>query len=99
MALRSDRKISIWAVSDCRAGMANQVLGLAEAIAWLRPAEIVAKRVQYRPPIGRSPQGLSLFPLAVLAPGADRFGPPWPDLWIAAGRATLPLSAGVRRWS
>ncbi len=26
-------------------------------------------------------------------------GPPWPDIWIAAGRATLPLSSRVRRWS
>jgi mitochondrial fission protein ELM1 len=26
-------------------------------------------------------------------------GPPWPDIWIAAGRATLPLSTRVRRWS
>jgi mitochondrial fission protein ELM1 len=33
-----------------------------------------------------------------LAPGAA-IAPPWPDLWIAAGRATLPLSARVKRWS
>jgi mitochondrial fission protein ELM1 len=79
--------------------MANQVLGLAEAVARLRPVRITAKRVAYRGPIGRLPQALNLFPRQVLAPDADRFEPPWPDLWIAAGRATLPLSAGVRRWS
>jgi mitochondrial fission protein ELM1 len=99
VALRSDRKISIWAVSDGRAGMANQVLGLAEAVARLRPAFVVPKRVSYRPPVGRLPQALNLFPLSVLAEDADPFTPPWPDLWIAAGRATLPLSARVRGWS
>ena len=99
MALRPDRKIVIWAVSDGRAGMANQVLGLAEAVARLRPAEITVKTVAYRAPFGRLPQGLNLFPRAVLAPASDGFAPRWPDLWIAAGRATLPLSGGVRRWS
>jgi len=36
------------------------------------------------------------------APGLERrsdIGPPWPDIWIAAGRATLPLSTRMRRWS
>lgn len=99
MALRSDRKISIWAVSDGRAGMANQVLGLAEAVARLRSATVITKRVAYKGPVGRLPQVLNLAPRAVLAEGADDFEPPWPDLWIAAGRATLPLSARVRRWS
>jgi mitochondrial fission protein ELM1 len=42
---------------------------------------------------------LNLAPLAALATESDPIEPPWPDLWIAAGRATLPLSAGVRRWS
>jgi hypothetical protein len=99
VALRSDRKIKIWAVSDGRAGIANQVLGLAEAVAALRPATITTRRVAYRSPVGRLPQALNLAPLTLLAEDADRFEPPWPDLWIAAGRATLPLSARVRRWS
>lgn len=99
MALRSERKISIWAVSDGRAGMANQVLGLAEAVARLRPATVTPRRVSYRPPLGRLPQAMNLFPLWALADDADLFAPPWPHLWIAAGRATLPLSARVRGWS
>jgi mitochondrial fission protein ELM1 len=99
VALRSDRKITIWAVSDGRAGMANQVLGLAEAVARLRPASVAVKTVAYRRPVGRLPQILNLAPRLVLAPESDGFDPPWPDLWIGAGRATLPLSTGVRRWS
>jgi mitochondrial fission protein ELM1 len=79
--------------------MANQVLGLAEAVARVRPAVVQVKTVAYRPPFGRLPQALNLLPLRTLSSEADAFGPPWPDLWIAAGRATLPLSTGVRRWS
>jgi len=30
---------------------------------------------------------------------AEPILPPWPDLWIAAGRASLPLSLRVKRWS
>jgi uncharacterized protein len=88
--------LRIWAVSDGRAGMENQALGLAEAVAALVPAEVAAKRVGYRLGAGRLPAALNLAPRAFLrAP----LGAPWPDLWIATGRATLPLSERVRRWS
>ena len=33
-------RLTIWAVSDGRAGIEAQALGLAEAVARLRPAEI-----------------------------------------------------------
>ena len=88
--------LSVWAVSDGRAGIENQVLGLAEAVARLTAATITTKRVAYRGPIGRVPQMLNLAPRAALV---EPLTPPWPNLWIAAGRATLPLSARVRRWS
>jgi uncharacterized protein len=39
-----------------------------------------------------------LIPLDALA-AEGAFSAPWPDIWIAAGRATLPLSTRVRRWS
>ncbi len=35
----------------------------------------------------------------LLAHGADAMAAPWPDLWIANGRASIPLSIAVRRWS
>jgi mitochondrial fission protein ELM1 len=88
--------LSVWAVSDGRAGIENQVLGLAEAVARLMPAEITVKRVAYRGGLGRWPQVFNLAPRSALAQPLD---PPWPDVWIAAGRATLPLSVRVRRWS
>ena len=99
MAVTPPRTLSIWAVSDGRAGIENQALGLAEAVARATPAEITLKRIGYRAGIGRLPQRLNLFPRAALDPAADPIAPPWPDVWIAAGRATLALSARVRRWS
>lgn len=88
--------IRIWAVSDGRAGIENQVLGLAEAVARLTPADVTVKRVAYKHGLGRWPQVLNLAPRRALA---EPLCPPWPDVWIAAGRATLPLSARVNRWS
>lgn len=89
--------LTVWAVSDGRAGMANQALGLAEAVARLSPAEISVKTVRYRFGAARLPTALMLAPRALLAEPLG--APPWPDLWIAVGRATLPLSERVRRWS
>ena len=85
----------IWAVSDGRAGIEAQTLGLAEAVARLRPARLETKRVRW-------PAGLGRLPWRLIPPRlnvGDDFGPPWPDIWIAAGRATLPLSTRLRRWS
>ncbi|HEY4585833.1 MAG TPA: mitochondrial fission ELM1 family protein [Brevundimonas sp.] len=93
------RPLSIWVVSDGRTGIQNQALGLAEAVARLTPAEIEIKQVRWRPAFDRMPSLLKS--PAMLAPGS--FDPrrvvEWPDLWIATGRASLPLSARVRDWS
>ena len=89
----------IWAVSDGRSGIEGQVVGLADAVARITPAEVVVKRIAWKGRIGLLPAALNLFPRRSLAPDSDPLGPPWPDLWIAAGRASLPLSMRVRRWS
>jgi mitochondrial fission protein ELM1 len=93
------RPLSIWVVSDGRAGIQNQALGLAEAVQRLTPADIEIKHVRWRPAFDRWPSGLKT--PAMLAPGSfdPRGVSEWPDLWIATGRATLPLSAKVRDWS
>ncbi|MFZ5669342.1 MAG: mitochondrial fission ELM1 family protein [Pseudomonadota bacterium] len=90
--------LTIWAVSDGRAGIEAQAVGLAEAVARHRKARVVVKRIGWTGDIGRLPWWLTLFPRRWLKPGSD-FEPPWPDLMIAAGRATLPLSIRMRRWS
>lgn len=90
--------LSIWAVSDGRAGIEAQALGLAQAIARRRPADIEIKRIRWKGVIGRLPWWLVPFPRLFLA-GESGLAPPWPDIWVATGRATLPLSIRVRRWS
>jgi hypothetical protein len=91
--------LRIWAVSDGRAGIDNQVLGLAEAIGRLTPVEIVTKRIGWKAPLDPLPPRLNPAPIWGRSSGSSDFIAPWPDLWIAAGRASLPLSIRVRRWS
>ena len=89
----------IWAVSDGRAGIEAQALGLAEAVARLRPAEIVTKRIAWPRWMSRIPtQMMPAWP-GLLAYGGEALSPPWPDLWIGNGRASAPLSIAARRWS
>ena len=98
MAEDAPPRLSIWAVSDGRVGIEAQVLGLAEAVARQRPASILAKRVNWRWGVGRTPLSLLPFPRLLLRADSP-IAAPWPDIWIAAGRASLPLSRRVRRWS
>lgn len=90
--------LTIWAVSDGRAGIENQVIGLAEAVARRHKATIEIKRVGWTGRIGRLPWWANILPRRWLTPESG-IAPPWPDIWIAAGRATLPLSIRMRRWS
>ena len=90
--------LSIWVVSDGRAGIENQALGLAEAVQRLTPARITVRRVRWRKGFDKLPSALKARWMLDLAsdstePAADET---WPDLWIATGRATLPLSAGAK---
>ena len=89
-------------MSDGRAGIEAQVVGLSEAIARLVPCEVTVKRVGWKGDIGRLPWWLNLLPKRWLTPESDiprSKSDAWPDLWIAAGRATLPLSIRAKRWS
>jgi hypothetical protein len=75
-------------------GIEAQALGLAEAVARVRPAHITVKRVGWRFGLGRLPWPL----IPTAARKGDPISPPWPDIWIAAGRATLPLSTRMLKW-
>lgn len=93
--------LSIWVVSDGRIGMENQALGLAEAVQRLTPADITVKRIRWTPAFDKLPSALKA-PWMLASdsdPVTPASGEPWPDLWIATGRATLPLSAAVKRRS
>ena len=95
------RPLSIWVVSDGRAGIENQALGLAEAVQRLVPSSITIRRIRWRKAFDRLPSALKA-PWMLDASSDAAFPAPgegWPDLWIATGRATLPLSARVRERS
>ncbi|MBI1251217.1 MAG: nucleoside-diphosphate sugar epimerase [Alphaproteobacteria bacterium] len=96
---QSAEPLSVWAVTDGRAGIENQALGLAEAIARRTPVKLTTKRVQLRAPWNIAPAGLLPTPRALTTFASDGFEPPWPDLWIGCGRASLSFSMGVRTWS
>ena len=89
------RPLRIWAVSDGRAGIEAQALGLAEAVARLRPAHIAVKRVGWKAGLGRLPWWL----IPPAARTGDPIAAPYPHIWIATGRATLPLSTRMLKWS
>ena len=91
--------LRIWAVTDGRAGIEAQALGLAEAVVKLTPAEIIQKRITWPRWMRRAPTQLIPASRGLLATGGADLSPPWPDLWIGNGRASIPLSIGVRRWS
>ena len=87
---KAARPLRIWAVSDGRAGIEAQALGLAEAIARLRPAHIAIKRIGWKSGLGRLPWQL----IPPSARTGDPIEPPYPHIWIAAGRAT-PLDWAI----
>ncbi len=90
--------LTLWAMSDGRAGIEAQAVGLAEAIARHRKAEVEIKRIGWKGDTGRLPWWLNLFPRRWLTPDSD-ISEPWPDILVAAGRATLPLAIRMKTWS
>lgn len=91
--------LTLWTVTDGRAGIENQALGLAEAIGRRTPVRVVTKRVKLRTPWVWAPPGFTPMSREALVLEADSIEPPWPDIWISCGRQSVPLSMGVRSWS
>lgn len=93
--------LSIWAVSDGRAGIEAQALGLAEAVAAATPGEsrITVKRLRWRAGLERLPTRLIPAAPWIVAAGSDAPAPPWPDVWIGCGRAAIPFAIALRRQS
>jgi uncharacterized protein len=98
------RPLVIWAVSDGRAGIKNQALGLAEAVARKLDSSafeplVVTRDIAYRKTFDRWPTALRLFPDQMLKRSSDPLEAPWPDLWIGCGRASLPHSLRMQKRS
>ncbi len=91
--------LNVWIVSDGRAGIENQALGLAEAIARRALVRLASKRVQLRSPWKWLPPGFTPAPRQALSVGSDALEPPWPDIFIGCGRAVVPFAMSLRDWS
>jgi mitochondrial fission protein ELM1 len=91
--------LNVWIVTDGRAGIEAQALGLAEAVARRAPIALTAKRVRVRTPWSWLPAGLLPAPRSALSIDSDPIQPPWPDIFISCGRASIALAMGMREWS
>ena len=85
----------VWVVHDGKIGMANQVIGLAEALGF----PFSEKRLAVRAPWRHLMPQLWWQPLAALGPEGDRLAPPWPDLLIACGRNVIAPALAAKRAS
>lgn len=82
----------IWALIDDRAGNRSQCLGVADALGLPYAVKEVRYSVFARLPnrlLGARFIGLSM-------ESRLGFGPPWPDLVIAAGRRTAPVARAIK---
>ncbi|ACI99411.1 mitochondrial fission ELM1 family protein [Rhodospirillum centenum] len=82
-----------WVMSDGKAGMENQCLGLAEAVG----AHPIIKRIALKTPWRQTTPYLPISLRLALAPESDPLTPPWPDLLITSGRQAVGLSLLIRR--
>jgi mitochondrial fission protein ELM1 len=82
----------VWALVSDTAGDNAQVLALAEALGW--PFE--THRFKNRP--GAMAANFLVGPVlpGMVKHASDNFGPPWPDLVIAAGTPSEPVCARIR---
>lgn len=85
---------SCWVVTDTgKIGTENQCIGLAEALGF----SPIIKRIKPRGLWRLLPASCWFNPLEGLSYAYDRLTPPWPDLIIAAGRASVAPTAKIRQ--
>ncbi len=82
-----------WVMTDGKAGMEVQCLGLAEALGF----EPVVKRIQVNRPWCWLAPRLIPDPLGAIGPRRDSLEPPWPDLLISSGRQAVAPALAVRK--
>ncbi len=88
-------QLSCWVITDGKAGMENQCIGLAEALG-LQPK---IKRVMLRCPWKQLSPFLRHGLEYAFSNRGDSVAPPWPDILIASGRAGAAASILARRLS
>ncbi len=93
--LPSGAAMTCWVVTDGKPGMENQCIGLAERLG-VNP---VVKRIKLRSPWKQLSPFLRHGLDYAISPDGDGIAPPWPDVLIATGRASIPAALLVRRAS
>ena len=98
---RSDQlSAPCWVLSDGKAGTENQCIGLAEAVGLnFTVKRIVPRRSWRRLPTRLWVSLIGAHPNASLTRSGDTLDPPWPDLLIASGRASVAHAVAIRRAS
>ncbi len=89
----SSSQVTCWVVTDGKAGMENQCLGLAEALG----VQPTVKRIALRAPWKQLSPFLRHGLAYAFSSKADPITPPFPDLLIATGRHSIPASLYARR--
>ncbi len=84
--------VSCWVVTDGKAGMESQCIGLAEAL----DLDPVIKRVALRSPWRQLTPRLRIAPSFSFAKHSDPLKAPWPDLVIATGRQSVAAALFIR---
>jgi uncharacterized protein len=87
--------LSCWVLTDGKAGMESQCLGLADALG-LSP---VVKRIALRPFWRKVTPYLRFGGPLQFAPECDALSPPWPNIVIATGRQSIAPALWVKRAS
>src|SRR5215203_6151448 len=85
----------VWVLHDGKAGMASQVLGVAEAAGF--PFVEVPLTVRW-PWLWAAPS-LWVVPLLAVAQSGRRLTPPWPDAVIGCGRNAVRPALAIKRAS
>ena len=89
------RPLSCWVVTDGKAGMESQCVGLAEALGFTP----IVKRVRLRSPWRQLTPYFRIGGRAQFASSSDALNPPWPELLIATGRHSVAASLLVKKLS
>lgn len=86
---------SVWVLADDRAGNVGQCLGVAEALG----LPFIVKDIRYTRLAGLPNLAKGAGLLGIAAASRARLVPPWPDIVIAAGRRTAPVSRWIKKRS
>ena len=90
---------TVWVMTDGKAGMENQCLGLAEALIALGGEAPIVKRLAPRFPWYSLPPQFWFSPLSTPDFDGELLTPPWPDILISTGRQTVAPALAIKRAS